>query len=108
MRKSQHPANKILFFTITEYIDFAEISVTKNGSRRLLYNGYRFGLGNLAGIRIMQSNTEWRCNGNIKNEKLGRYQRCNVRVQTKLINGHEMIRKLDITHSHAPSTRANR
>lgn len=76
----------MLFFT--EYSIFADIYVTKRGFRRLVYNGEHFGESRAGPNNV----SRWRCVAQIINKISKKCGKCKAHLQTKLINGYEMIK----------------
>lgn len=106
------------------YVTFADISLSPNGFRRLILNGFRFGeRGSSSGVQI------WQCTANTRDPVTGKSRRCPARVKTKIIglnlsirmslriqldnlflifrfnfiliaDGYEMVKDTDVTHIH--------
>lgn len=76
---------------ILAYTTFAEVIIDHRGYRRLICNGFRFG------IHYQHKNKEisWRCTTATKHSG-----RCCARLKTKLINGYEMIKSVNVNHEH--------
>lgn len=68
-----------------EYTTFAEVITNNRGYRRLVYDGHGFGIKYQNSYEIC-----WRCT----------IRPCRAKLRTKLINGYEMIKTIDIKHDH--------
>lgn len=76
---------------------FAIVTVDQRGFRRLIHEGFRFGM------HYQHANDEisWRCTTRVKN----RNGRCGARIRTRVINGYEMItfskgQNTNVEHDH--------
>lgn len=85
---------KTFLFIAGEYSTYAKIDITKNGYRHLELNGFTFGE-----TKVTDRYIHWRCTANIR-DHLNKSKRCATQVKTKIRNGYEMIRSIDIKHSH--------
>lgn len=92
----------LMCIIISEYTTYAKIEVTKNGYRRLILNGYRYGE-----TKVSDRSVYWRCTANLRDE-MGKSKRCITHVVTEVRNGYEMIRKSNVKHKHPKSTRQGR
>lgn len=77
---------------ISENTTFAEVSVDIRGYRRLFLDGHRFGMH----YQHVNEDTSWRCTSVMNN----RTTRCDARIRTRVINGYEMIKNVDVKHGH--------
>lgn len=87
------------------YTTIANIYRVKSGYRRLILDGHRF--GELNTIVTYEANSpaeqfinNWRCTANVYNQKMKKHKRCTVRLKTKVIDGYEMIEKINVIHDH--------
>lgn len=79
----------------TEFTIFALIKSTDRGFQHLIYDGYRFGIRKINGIKTSKYGiTTWRCTSKKENSSA----RCNGKVYTKIIKGYEMLQAKNLTH----------
>lgn len=82
----------LIFFSDKDFTEFAIVTKNRRGFPCLHYEVYKFG------IRRDNSNSTnhyWRCNKPSRTNN----SRCNATVQTKIVNGYEMVRKHNWNHS---------
>ena len=81
-----------------DYTEFAIVTKNGRGFPCLHYEVYKFG------IRRHNTNNTiyWRCNAKDYTNPFRTNTRCNATVQTKTINGYEMVRKHKWNHSCKP------
>lgn len=81
-----------LFLFHSEYTTFAHVTIDHRGYRRLLHNGFRFGIHYQHSVN---NEISWRCTRAVKPGG-----RCSARVRTRLVNGYEMLKCDNVKHDH--------
>lgn len=69
--------------------------ITSRGYRRLMHNGFRFGIHVQNGDEI-----RWRCTKSRRDKITGHRTNCYATIRTKLINGYEMYKDTNVIHDH--------
>lgn len=84
-----------MFLLPLEFVDFANIYESgKHGHRQLISNGFKFS----EYYQSAKGEITWRC---IKMPYCdGRRRNCGARLRTKVINGYEMIKNINVKHDH--------
>lgn len=71
----------------SDYTEFANIKLSERGYPRLIHNGYSYGVNGKT-----TTHTNWQCTRCEPNDGISKRQkRCIASIQTKVIDGYEMI-----------------
>lgn len=81
----------LYFISITDCVQEAEFGVSSRGSKVLFVKGFKFMVH-----RVLHNSTNWRCKESVKS-------RCRARAVTRWLNGLELVRLTNGTHSHPPT-----
>ena len=95
-----HPIHLPLLLTISFYLEFSTFANVINdlrGFKRLLHRGFRYGIHYQ---NAKDPFISWRCTS--KKKEGDTTKRCPARIQTRLINGYEMIKNVNVKHDHEP------
>lgn len=84
-------------FVFVGFSHFANISIAASGARRVVHDGFTFGVfKNYAKSGILA----WRCIKDNKDKQTGVRKRCTAIVRTKTIDGYEMLKPSKTPHIH--------
>lgn len=89
----------IIELFVAEYSTYANIEMTRNGYRHLIHDGFTFGE-----TKVTDRYIHWRCTANIRDHS-NKSKRCATQITTKILNGYEMIRSINVRHSHPPRSK---
>lgn len=83
------------FIPDLDYTTYADVVIDNRGYRRLLYNGFRFGIH-----YDKKGETTWRCTTYVYKKGTGKRTGCRARIKSKMVNGYEMIKDPNVQHDH--------
>lgn len=66
---------------------------SKGGKRQMIFDGHKFS----EHVQLKNGIVSWRCTRHAPNENR---TNCNARLKTKVIDGYEMIKNLNVVHKH--------